>query len=117
MVRALLVAITTLAELTIRNNVEGLYGIVNRSAFNPPAHSGTLCRRTNISHKLVVPDLQEACMDFLFSHAAGKPIKALRIAEIFDEEELYREASRFVLDNPGVFHLPVRRGGCHVLIS
>ncbi|KAF8322296.1 hypothetical protein DL93DRAFT_2205895 [Clavulina sp. PMI_390] len=56
---------------------------------------------TNISHKLVVPDLQEACMKFLFSHAAGRPIKALRIAEIFDEEELYREASRFVLDNPG----------------
>jgi hypothetical protein len=24
-----------------------------------------------------------------------------RIAELFDEEELYREASRFVLDNPG----------------
>lgn len=42
-------------------------------------------------------------MDFLFSHAAGKPIKAMRIAEIFDEEELYREASRFVLDNPGKY--------------
>lgn len=40
-------------------------------------------------------------MNFLFSHAAGRPIKAMRIAEIFDEEELYREASRFVLDNPG----------------
>lgn len=57
--------------------------------------------RINFSHKLVVPELQAACMDFLFSHAAGKPIKALRIAELFDEEELYREASRFVLDNPG----------------
>lgn len=48
-----------------------------------------------------MPDLQEACMNFLFSHAAGKPIKAMRIAELFGEEELYREASRFVLDNPG----------------
>jgi len=43
-------------------------------------------------------------MNFLFSHAAGKPIKALRIAEIFDEEVLYREASRFVLDNPGMLN-------------
>jgi hypothetical protein len=25
----------------------------------------------------------------------------MRIAELFEEEELYREASRFVLDNPG----------------
>jgi len=25
----------------------------------------------------------------------------MRIAELFQEEELYRESSRFVLDNPG----------------
>lgn len=25
----------------------------------------------------------------------------MRIAELFEEEELYRESSRFVLDNPG----------------
>ncbi|KAF8342194.1 uncharacterized protein EI90DRAFT_2988693 [Cantharellus anzutake] len=56
----------------------------------------------NISHKLVVPALQKECMTFLLTHAAGKPIKALRIAELFEEEELYRESSRFVLDNPGV---------------
>ncbi|KAG6813639.1 hypothetical protein H0H92_008875 [Tricholoma furcatifolium] len=55
----------------------------------------------NISHKLCVPPLQRECLTFLLTHAAGKPIKALRIAELFDEEELYREASRFVLDNPG----------------
>lgn len=55
----------------------------------------------NISHKLVVPALQQKCLTFLLTHAAGKPIKAIRIAELFDEEELYREASRFVLDNPG----------------
>jgi len=55
----------------------------------------------NIAQKLVVPVLQQKCLDFLLTHAAGKPIKAMRIAELFDEEELYREASRFVLDNPG----------------
>ncbi|KAF9650639.1 hypothetical protein BDM02DRAFT_3259653 [Thelephora ganbajun] len=53
----------------------------------------------NISHKLSVPDLQQRCMTFLLTHAAGKPIKAMRIAELFEEEELYREASRFVLEN------------------
>ncbi|KAI0072663.1 hypothetical protein K474DRAFT_1667561 [Panus rudis PR-1116 ss-1] len=55
----------------------------------------------NISHKLSVPALQEECRTFLLTHAAGRPIKAMRIAELFDDEELYREASRFVLDNPG----------------
>ncbi|QRW21346.1 The BTB (BR-C, ttk and bab)/POZ (Pox virus and Zinc finger) domain [Rhizoctonia solani] len=55
----------------------------------------------NISHKLVVPSLQTACLQFLLTHAAGKPIKAMRIAELFEHEELYRESSRFVLDNPG----------------
>ncbi|ELU39303.1 BTB domain-containing protein [Rhizoctonia solani AG-1 IA] len=57
--------------------------------------------RMNISHKLVVPSLQTACLQFLLTHAAGKPIKAMRIAELFEHEELYRESSRFVLDNPG----------------
>jgi hypothetical protein len=55
----------------------------------------------NISHKLCVPALQRECLTFLLTHAAGKPIKAMRIAELFEEEELYRESSRFVLDNPG----------------
>jgi len=55
----------------------------------------------NISNKLCVPTLQRECLKFLLTHAAGRPIKALRIAEIFEEEELYRESSRFVLDNPG----------------
>lgn len=55
----------------------------------------------NISHKLCVLSLQQECLTFLVTHAAGRPIKAMRIAELFEEEELYREASRFVLDNPG----------------
>ena len=77
-------AITHLYYLSLggydRNNVEGLM---------------------NISDKLVVPQLQAACLNFLLTHAAGKPIKALRIAELFDIDELYKEASRFVLENPG----------------
>ena len=55
----------------------------------------------NISHKLHVSALQNECLTFLLTHAAGRPIKAMRIAELFEEEELYRESSRFVLDNPG----------------
>jgi len=55
----------------------------------------------NISHKLSVPSLQRECLTFLLTHAAGKPIKAMRIAELFEEDDLYRESSRFVLDNPG----------------
>jgi len=50
---------------------------------------------------LVVPALQSKCLSFLLTHAAGRPIKAMRIAELFEEQELYRESSRFVLDNPG----------------
>lgn len=50
----------------------------------------------NLSDKLCVPSLQNSCLQFLLSHAAGKPIKAMRIAETFGDEELYREASRLV---------------------
>lgn len=67
---------------SIRNNVEGLM---------------------HLSQKLISPNLQAACLNFLMSHAAGKPIKAMRIAEIYEEEELYKEASRFVLDNLGMW--------------
>ena len=55
----------------------------------------------NISSKLCVPTLTQQCLAFLLTHAAGKPIKAMRIAELYQEEQLYRESSRFVLDNPG----------------
>ncbi|KAI5121577.1 hypothetical protein M0805_000756 [Coniferiporia weirii] len=55
----------------------------------------------NISSKLCVPALGKQCLTFLLTHAAGKPIKAMRIAELFEEDQLYRESSRFVLDNPG----------------
>ena len=55
----------------------------------------------NIADKLCVHSLRQECLRFLLTSAAGKPIKAMRIAELFQEEELYRESSRFVLDNPG----------------
>ncbi|KAH9948676.1 hypothetical protein B0H21DRAFT_732555 [Amylocystis lapponica] len=55
----------------------------------------------NIAHKLHVSGLEQECLTFLLTHAAGRPLKAMRIAELFQEEELFREASRFVLDNPG----------------
>ena len=55
----------------------------------------------NISSKLCVSTLTKQCIAFLLTHAAGKPIKAMRIAELFEDEQLYRESSRFVLDNPG----------------
>ena len=54
----------------------------------------------NISSKLCVPALTKQCLTFLLTNAEGKPIKAMRIAELFEEEHLYRESSRFVLDNP-----------------
>jgi hypothetical protein len=58
----------------------------------------------NIAHKLCVPALQTQCVSFLVQHAAGRPFHALRIAELFGEEELFRESSRFVLDNPTDWH-------------
>ena len=53
----------------------------------------------NIGHKLVVTSLTR--INFLLAYAAARPIKAMKMAELFEEEELYREESRFVLDNPG----------------
>ncbi|EMD37723.1 hypothetical protein CERSUDRAFT_50522 [Gelatoporia subvermispora B] len=53
----------------------------------------------NLGHRLHVSALESSCLTWLLGHAAGRPIKAMHIAERFDEDELYREASRFVLDN------------------
>jgi hypothetical protein len=51
-----------------------------------------------ISTKLQVPALQSICYNFLQSHAPGQPITALALAELYSHADLYREASRFVLD-------------------
>jgi hypothetical protein len=51
-----------------------------------------------LSSKLIVPALQKLCEHFLMTHASGRPIMALALAELHGHAELYREASRFVLD-------------------
>lgn len=51
-----------------------------------------------LSYKLLVNPLQNLCTHFLLTHASGKPITAMSIAEEYSNAELYREASRFVLD-------------------
>lgn len=83
-----------------------LYGRFSNNAYT---HSSLECQITwnnvegllNLGSKLCIPALAQQCLSFLLTHAAGKPIKAMRIAEIYEDEQLYRESSRFVLDNPG----------------
>ncbi|WVW86184.1 hypothetical protein I302_108225 [Kwoniella bestiolae CBS 10118] len=53
-----------------------------------------------LSLKLIVPPLQKLCEHFLMTHASGRPVMALCLAEEHCNAELYREASRFVLDQP-----------------
>lgn len=53
-----------------------------------------------LASKLLAPPLQSMCEHFLVSHASGKPVVALRLAEVYNNAELFREASRFVLDQP-----------------
>jgi len=45
-----------------------------------------------------LPSLQKLCAHFLLTHASGNPVMALKLAEQHVNGELYREASRFVLD-------------------
>ncbi|WVN84982.1 uncharacterized protein L203_100119 [Cryptococcus depauperatus CBS 7841] len=52
----------------------------------------------SLSTKLLVTGLQKMCSHFLLTHASGHPVTALSLAEQYDNAELYREASRFVLD-------------------
>jgi hypothetical protein len=47
---------------------------------------------------MLVPALQKQCEQFLLSHASGKPVMAMMLAELHGHAELYREASSFVLD-------------------
>ncbi|OCF44641.1 hypothetical protein I317_01528 [Kwoniella heveanensis CBS 569] len=53
-----------------------------------------------LSIKLIVPALQKLCEHFLMTHASGRPVMALSLAEEHSNAELFREASRFVLDQP-----------------
>ncbi|OXG18022.1 hypothetical protein C367_04835 [Cryptococcus neoformans Ze90-1] len=54
----------------------------------------------SLASKLIVPCLQKLCTHFLLTHASGRPVMALALAEQHENAELYREASRFVLDQP-----------------
>lgn len=51
------------------------------------------------SDKFQVPFLRRSCIAFLRAALAGRPIEAMRLAELHGMDDLYREASRHVLDN------------------
>ncbi|GAA5915560.1 hypothetical protein JCM5296_007283 [Sporobolomyces johnsonii] len=57
-----------------------------------------LCR---LALKFDVPSLNNACLAFLLPSAAGRPILCMRIAEDNCIPELYKEGSRYTLDNYG----------------
>ncbi|ETS64468.1 hypothetical protein PaG_00925 [Moesziomyces aphidis] len=49
--------------------------------------------------KFQVPYLRRSCVNFLRAALAGRPIEAMRLAELHGMDDLYKEASRHVLDN------------------
>lgn len=51
------------------------------------------------SDKFQVPFLRRSCIAFLRAALAGRPIEAMRLAELHGIDDLYRQASRHVLDN------------------
>lgn len=51
------------------------------------------------SDKFQVPFLRRSCVTFLRAALAGRPIEAMRLAELHGMDDLYKEASRHVLDN------------------
>ncbi|GAA5881036.1 hypothetical protein JCM3774_003075 [Rhodotorula dairenensis] len=57
-----------------------------------------LCR---MGLKFDIPSLTSACLAFLLPSAAGQPALCMKIAEEFGIPELYKEASRYLLDNGG----------------
>ncbi|KAH9454749.1 hypothetical protein KEM48_003994 [Puccinia striiformis f. sp. tritici PST-130] len=52
-----------------------------------------------MSQKFDMPLLKRHVLNFLLSSVAGKPIEAMKIAEENQLADLYRESSRFLLDN------------------
>ncbi|GAA6038354.1 hypothetical protein JCM8097_007606 [Rhodosporidiobolus ruineniae] len=54
-----------------------------------------------MSAKFDIPSLTNACLAFLLPSAAGRPILGMKIAEENHIPELYKEASRYLLDNYG----------------
>lgn len=53
----------------------------------------------SFSDKFAVPYLRRACITFLRASLAGRPIEAMALGERHGIEDVYREASRHVLDN------------------
>ncbi|GAA5859075.1 hypothetical protein JCM8547_003993 [Rhodosporidiobolus lusitaniae] len=51
--------------------------------------------------KFDIPSLTNACLAFLLPSAAGRPVLCMKIAEENDIPELYKEGSRYTLDNYG----------------
>lgn len=49
--------------------------------------------------KFQVPFLRRSCVTFLRAALAGRPIEAMRLGELHGMDEVYKEASRHVLDN------------------
>ncbi|GAA5918167.1 hypothetical protein JCM6882_002314 [Rhodosporidiobolus microsporus] len=54
-----------------------------------------------MSAKFDIPSLTNACLAFLLPSAAGRPVLCMKIAEENHIPELYKEGSRYVLDNFG----------------
>ncbi|MBW0462354.1 hypothetical protein O181_002069 [Austropuccinia psidii MF-1] len=52
-----------------------------------------------MARKFDMPLLKRHVLNFLLSSVAGRPIEAMKIAEEHQLPELYRESSRFLLDN------------------
>ena len=52
-----------------------------------------------MASKFDIPSLRNATIAFLLPSAAGKPVEGMRIAEEMNIPELYKEASRYTLDN------------------
>ena len=57
-----------------------------------------------LSRKFDMPLLRRHCIVFLLNSAAGKPIQAMKLAEEHIITDVYKEASRFLLDK---FVLPL----------
>lgn len=61
-----------------------------------PSRTLSSCR---MASKFDIPSLRNACIAFLLPSAAGKPLAGMKIAEEMGIPELYKEASRYALDN------------------
>lgn len=66
-------------------------------------HWNNVAELMTMAGKFDVPLLRRQCVAFLMASAAGKPIMAMKVAEDHAIPELYREASRYLLDSWSVW--------------